>query len=308
MVKHFLSIEDYTTEELQQLLELTVELKKLYKGGGNDNCLAGKCMVVLFEKPSSRTRISFQVAFAQLGGTGIYIRPEDIGGLGKREPIKDLMRVLNGYVDVIVARTFDHQSVVESARYAEVPVVNALTDRAHPCQAMADMITIQEHLGRLEGVKLAYIGDGNNVANSLAWACSRLGLNFVIAAPEGYNFGQEYQEKLQSHFKQGQLMITSDPYEAVQGAEVIYTDTWTSMGQEEEKEKRVKDFAGYQVDRKLVEAAKPGAKIMHCLPAYRGLEITDEVIESKASIVFEQAENRLHFQRALLKYLLCYDK
>jgi len=308
MVKHFLSIEDYTTEELQQLLELTVELKKLYKGGESDNCLAGKCMVVLFEKPSSRTRISFQVAFAQLGGTGIYIRPEDIGGLGKREPIKDLMRVLNGYVDVIVARTFDHQSVVESARYAEVPVVNALTDRAHPCQAMADMITIQEHLGRLEGVKLAYIGDGNNVANSLAWACSRLGLNFVIAAPEGYNFGQEYQEKLQSHFKQGQLMITSDPYEAVQGAEVIYTDTWTSMGQEEEKEKRVKDFAGYQVDRKLVEAAKPGAKIMHCLPAYRGLEITDEVIESKASIVFEQAENRLHFQRALLKYLLCYDK
>jgi len=308
MVKHFLSIEDYTTEELQRLLELTVELKKLYKGGGSDNCLAGKSMVLLFEKPSSRTRISFQVAFAQLGGTGIYIRPEDIGGLGKREPIRDLMRVLNGYVDMIVARTFDHQSVQELARYAEVPVVNALTDRAHPCQAMADMITIQEHLGRLEGVTLAYIGDGNNVANSLAWACSRLGLNFVIAAPEGYNFGQDYQEKLQSHFKQGQLTITSDPYEAVKEAEVIYTDTWTSMGQEEEKEKRVKDFAGYQLNRKLVEAAKPGAKIMHCLPAYRGLEITDEVIESEASIVFEQAENRLHFQRALLKYLLCYEK
>ena len=258
---------------------------------------------MLFEKPSSRTRISFDVAMTQLSGTTIYIRPEDIGGLGQREPIRDLARVLNGYVDVIVARTFSHQSVVELAQHATVPVINALTDLAHPCQAMADILTIQEHCGQLQGCKLAYIGDGNNVARSLAVAAVRLGMNFAIAAPKGYEFTDDFVKLLAAESQPGQLTCTDSPTQAVAGANVIYTDTWTSMGQEDQKQQRIKDFAGYQVNRELVSAAGADAKIMHCLPAYRGHEITDEVIESAQSVVFAQAENRLHFQRALLQYL-----
>ena len=289
---------------MTNLLEETRVLKQLYREGGRDLCLSGKNMALLFEKPSCRTRISFQVAWAQLGGSNIYIRPEDIGGLGRREPIKDLARVLNGYVDVIVARTYTHKSVTELAQHATVPVVNALTDLAHPCQAMADMLTIQEHLGRLEGVRLAYVGDGNNVALSLALACGRLGLTFVMASPEKYTFGEEVRRRLYSQMAAEQLILMTDPVEAVRGADIVYTDTWTSMGQEGEKEQRIQDFEGYQVNRSLMEAAGAEARVMHCLPAYRGLEITDDVIESSQSIVFDQAENRLHFQRALLKYLV----
>lgn len=304
MVKHFLSLEDFGTDELLLLLDQAKQLKQLYADGGRDVCLAGKTMIMLFEKPSSRTRISFQVAFTQLGGAAIYIRPEDIGGLGQREPISDLARVLNGYVDAIVARTFLHKSVRELAQYATVPVVNALTDLAHPCQGMADMLTIQEQFGRLEKITLAYIGDGNNVARSLAVACVRLGLNFRIAAPANYELPADFFNSIGTDAAEGQLFATTDPYEAVQNADVVYTDTWTSMGQEEQKQQRIKDFNGYQVDRSLMESAGKDARVMHCLPAYRGLEITDEVIESPQAIVFEQAENRLHFQRALLKYLL----
>ena len=304
MIKHFLSIEDYTSDELRLLLDQTVQLKQLYRDGGRDLCMAGKTMVMLFEKPSSRTRISFQVGATQLGGSVIYIKPEDIGGLGRREPISDLTRVLNGYVDVIMARTFSHQSVLELARYATVPVINALTDMAHPCQAMADMLTIREYLGKLEGVTLAYIGDGNNVAISLALACARLGLNFVIACPNNYSLPDEFLARMKSQIETGQLSVFSDPFEAVKNADVVYTDTWVSMGQEDEKKQRVNDFKDYQVNRELMKAAGENARVMHCLPAYRGLEITDEVIESPQSIIFDQAENRLHFQRALLKYLL----
>ncbi len=303
MAKHFIQIEDYSIDQLQLLLTMSAELKELYRSGGRDTCLAGKTMAMVFEKPSSRTRISFQVGMAQLGGAAIYLRTEDFGGLGKREPISDLTRVLNGYVDVIVARTFLHESVLELAQYAAVPVINALTDRAHPCQAMADLLTIRELFDKLEGVKLAYIGDGNNVARSLAFACKKLGLNFVTASPKGYELNGNLRDKLQDQGP-GTVTCLTDPREAVQKADVIYTDTWTSMGQEDQKQKRIRDFQGFQVNRALLQATGRDTKVMHCLPAYRGLEIADDVIESPNSIIFQQAENRLHFQRALLKYLI----
>ena len=303
MVRHFLEIKDYTSEELQKLLAQSAALKKLYKEGGRDMCLAGKTMVMIFEKPSARTRMSFEVLMTQLGGAAMYIRQEDIGGLGKREPIKDLTRVLNGYVDVIVARTFAHESVLELARYATIPVINALTDFSHPCQAMADMLTIQEHCGGLEGRKLVYVGDGNNVAWSLAMASVRLGVEMVIAAPAKYALPANLVKQLEAEGGPGRVTHTNDPQAAVKGADVIYTDTWTSMGQEEEKQQRIKDFADFAINGALMKMAGGQAKVMHCLPAYRGLELTEEVIESEQSIVFDQAENRLHFQRALVKYL-----
>ena len=298
-VRHFLTLTDYRRAELEELLDISAALKKVYKSGGSDLCLAGKTMVMLFEKPSSRTRISFEVAMAQLGGTAIHTRKEDIGLLGEREPIADLTRVLNGYVDVIVARTFQHKSVEELARYGRVPVINALTDFAHPCQVMADMLTMRERFGQLDGLKLAYVGDGNNMARSLAVGCCKLGVSFSIATPAGYALDEAFLKELD-----GNIQGTVDPVEAVRGADVVYTDTWVSMGQEDEKEQRVGDFEGFQVNEQLLSYAKEGVKVMHCLPAYRGLEITDEVMESDRSIVFEQAENRLHFQRGLLKYLV----
>ena len=258
---------------------------------------------MLFEKPSLRTRISFHVAMTDLGGSAIYVKPEDIGGIGKREPVKDMARVLSRYVDGIMARTFEHSVVVELAEFATVPVINALTDWSHPCQAMADVLTIKEHLGRLEGVKIAYIGDGNNVARSLAFACAKLGMKMIIAAPAGYELDAETIETA-NRISAGSVCQINEPGRAVGGADIIYTDTWVSMGQESEKKKRVKDFKGFQVDAKLVKLAGSGVKIMHCLPAYRGFEITDEVVESPNSIIFDQSENRLHFQRALLKKLL----
>ena len=300
---NFLELCDFSQDELRALLDLSVQLKQLYKEGGRDTCLAGKTMAMVFEKPSSRTRISFQVGMAQLGGSSIYLRPEDIGGLGVREPIKDLMRVLNGYVDVVVARTFEHDSVVELAEYATIPVINALSDYNHPCQAMADMLTIQEHLGDLAGRKLVYVGDGNNVARSLGAASVKLGLQFVVVTPKGYELDDEFLVKLAQQDGSGSIECVSDPAAAVQGADVIYTDTWTSMGQEKEKEKRIKEFAGFQVNDELLSKTGKKAMVMHCLPAYRGLEITDEVIEAQQKAIFDQAENRLHFQRALMKHL-----
>ena len=291
-MKNFLSIKNYSTEELTELLELSASLKKLYKNGGRDLSLAGKTLVMLFEKPSLRTRMSFQIAMTNLGGSSIYVKPEDIGGIGKREPVKDMGRVLSRYADGIMARTFAHQTVADLAEYSDIPVINALTDWSHPCQAMADMLTIQEHCGRLEGIKIAYIGDGNNVARSLAFACTKLGMAFVVAAPAGYELDDE------------NVTTTNNPAEAVADADIIYTDTWTSMGQEEEKQKRIADFKDFQINSQLLTLAPEAVKVMHCLPAYRGLEITDDVVESENSIIFDQAENRLHFQRALLKKLM----
>ena len=302
-MKDFLSINEYSAEQLKELLQESSELKKLYKAGGRDLCLSGKTLAMLFEKPSLRTRISFQVAMTDLGGNAIYVKPEDIGGIGKREPIKDMARVLRRYVDGIMARTFEHSTVTELAKFATVPVINALTDFSHPCQAMADMLTIQEHCGKLESVKIAFIGDGNNVARSLAFGCAKLGMKMVVASPAGYQLDAESIQKA-NQISADSASQTSDPVQAVTDADIIYTDTWVSMGQEDEKQKRLSDFAGFQVNAELLKKAPANAKIMHCLPAYCGFEITDEVIDSPNSIIFDQAENRLHFQRALLKKLL----
>ncbi|MHC4745428.1 MAG: ornithine carbamoyltransferase [Planctomycetota bacterium] len=303
MQKDFLSITNCTVEQLNELLELSADLKSLYKGGSRDLCLAGKTLAMLFEKPSLRTRVSFQVAMRDLGGSSIYVKPDDIGGIGKREPIKDMGRVFSRYVDVIMARTFEHSTVIDLAANASIPVINALTDWSHPCQAMADVLTIKEHLGRIEGVKLTYVGDGNNVARSLAVASGKLGMKMIIAAPGAYELEAETVEKV-NEISAGSVVQTNDPKAAVSEADVIYTDTWVSMGQEDEKAKRVADFEGFQVDMALVKCAPAGVKIMHCLPAKRGYEITDEVTEIPDSIIFDQAENRLHFQRALLKKLV----
>ncbi len=302
-MKHFLCIADCSTEELNELLDLSFSLKKLYKTGGRDLCLVCKVLAMVFEKPSLRTRISFQVAMTDLGGTAIFIRPEDIGGIGAREPIKDMARVLSRYVDGIMARTFAHDTVVELAKYATVPVINALTELSHPCQAMADVLTIKEHLGKLAGVKIAFVGDGNNVARSLAFAAAKLGMKMAVASPKGYELDWGTVEKANA-IKADSVSITNNPVEAVAYADVVYTDTWVSMGQEAEKKKRIKAFKGFQVNAQLLKSAPASAKIMHCLPAYSDYEITDEVVESPNSIIFDQSENRLHFQRALVKKLM----
>ncbi len=300
---NFLSINSCTSEQLLELLELSVELKQLYKSGRRDLCLAGKTLAMLFEKASLRTRISFQVAITDLGGSSIHIKPVDIGGVGKREPVKDTARVLSRYVHGIMARTFVHNTIVELAEYADVPVINALSDWSHPCQAMADILTIREHCGDLHGLKIAYIGDGNNVARSLVFACAKFGMKIVLASPEGYQLDPELIAQANQNAPDT-AMQTIDPLSAVKDADIVYTDTWTSMGQEAEKAKRAEDFKGFQINAELMSRAPAEAKVMHCLPAYRGFEITDEIVESKNSVIFDQAENRLHFQRALLKKLL----
>jgi ornithine carbamoyltransferase len=302
-MKDFISIIDCSVELLRELIRTSARLKSLYSVGGKDLCLVGKTLAMLFEKPSLRTRISFHVAMTDLGGSAIYVKPEDIGGIGKREPIKDMARTLSRYVDGIMARTFEHSTITELAQFATVPVINALTNWSHPCQAMADVLTIQEHLGKIEGVKIAFIGDGNNVARSLAFAGAKLGMKMVIASPKGYELDAETINKA-NKVSPGCVRQTNDPVAAVAGVDIIYTDTWVSMGQEEESQKRLADFAGFQVNAQLVKTAPANVKIMHCLPAHRGLEITDDVAESANSIMFDQAENRLHFQRALLKKLM----
>ena len=302
-MKDFISIADYTTEMLRDLLRTSARLKSLYSVGGTDLCLTGKVLAMLFEKPSLRTRISFHVAMNELGGGAIYVKPEDIGGFGKREPIRDLARVLSRYVDGIMARTFEHSKIVELAEFATVPVINALTDFLHPCQAMADVLTMQEHCEDLKGLKIAFIGDGNNVARSLAFASARLGMKMVIASPPGYQLDAESVGRA-NQIAPDTVTLTNNPAQAVKDASVVYTDTWVSMGQEQERQKRYADFAGFQVNAQLLKYAPPDAKIMHCLPANRGLEITEEVFESPNSIILDQAENRLHFQRALLKKLM----
>ena len=299
----FVATRQCSPEELLELLEASSSLKSFYKAGKRDLCLSGKTLAMLFEKPSLRTRISFQVAMTDLGGSPIYVKPEDIGGIGKREPVKDIARVLSRYVQGIMARTFEHQTVLDLAEYADIPVINALTDWSHPCQAMADVLTVQEHFGRIEGITIAFIGDGNNVARSLAYAAAKLGMKLLVASPGGYELDDPTIQNANA-LAPGCTAQVDDPYAAVAEADVIYTDTWISMGQESEKEKRVRDFAGFAVDGKLVAAAPGHVKIMHCLPAYRGYEITDEICESPGSIIFDQAENRLHFQRALLRKLM----
>jgi ornithine carbamoyltransferase len=303
IMNDFISIKTCSTDELSALLLLSAELKKLYKDGKRDICLAGKSLAMVFEKSSLRTRISFQVAMTDLGGNAIYLKPSDIGIIGKREPAKDMARVFSRYVDGIMARTFSHDAIIELAKYADVPVINALSDWSHPCQAMADLMTIQEHRGELKGCKIAYIGDGNNVVRSLAFACARFGMKLDVASPANYELDVESISSA-NDICEGTVVQLSNAEEAVKDATAVYTDTWVSMGQEDEKQKRVADFKGFQVNSELMSKAPADALVLHCLPAYRGLEITDEVTESKNSVIFDQAENRLHFQRALLKCLM----
>ena len=300
-MKHFLSINDCSSDELHELLEISSQLKSQVKTGTLSKTLKGKYLAMVFEKASLRTRMSFHIAMTDLGGIPIYLKPDDIGVLGQREPVKDLSRVLGRYVHGIMARTFSHQSLIDLSEFSGVPVINALSDWSHPCQAMADMLTIKEHFGDLDGIQLAFIGDGNNVARSLAFVCSKLGCSMKIASPKGYELDDQ---TLQSANQGRQCLYQGhDPVDVVKGADVVYTDTWISMGQERQAQERVQTFESFQVNASLLQYA-PKAKIMHCLPAHRGHEITDEIMESPNAIIFDQAENRLHFQRALLMKLL----
>lgn len=305
-IKHFLSITDLTTKEIWQVLNLAKKLKEELKNKGkNEPLLQNKQMVMLFEKPSLRTKLSFDIAINQLGGHSIYFGPNEVG-LGKRESICDVAKVLSSMADLIVARVFSHKDLQELADNSSIPVINALSDFEHPCQVLADLFTIGEIKGKLEGLTLAYIGDGqNNVAHSVALGCLLLGINFKCASPKGFWMKREIVEKAkQLTMTTGVKIIQTDnPKEAVKNADVVYTDTWISMGDESEQAKRLKILKPYRVNQSLMSLAKVDAIFMHDMPAYRGNEVTSEVIDGSQSVVFQQAENRLHSQKALLKFM-----
>jgi len=304
-MNHFLDIADYSADEIQNLLSLSVKLKKELKQGKTRPLLKGKVLAMVFQKPSLRTRVSFDMAMRTLSGDALYLSPQEIG-LGKRESIADVARVLSGYVHIIMARVFSHQHILELAKWAKVPVINGLSDYNHPCQALADALTIQEEFNSLKGLKVAYIGDGNNVAVSLMKIVTKLGADFCIANPEGYAMPDKDVEKGKklASASGGSVSLYRKPEVAVEDADVIYTDTWTSMGQEEEAKHREIVFPPYQVNLPLVKLAKPTAIIMHCLPAHRGQEITNEVADGPQSRLFPQAENRMHAQKAVIVQLL----
>lgn len=305
MHKDFLDIIDYTPEELLALLDLAVGLKKEYQAGGNQPTLKGKVLAMIFQKPSLRTRVSFDMGMRHLGGDALYLSPNEIG-LGKRESIADIARVLSGMVHGIMARVFEHQHVLELAKWASIPVINGLSDYSHPCQAMADIMTVYEEFGKIKGVNITYVGDGNNVAVSLMQIAAKLGANFTIANPVDYDMPAKAIETVKpiAAASGSKLTFLRDPHEAVRGTQVIYTDTWTSMGQEEESAKRELVFPPYQVNEQLVAEADPKVIVMHCLPAHRNQEITDEVADGPHSRLFPQAHNRLHAQKAILQTLL----
>ena len=302
MIKDFIDISDFSAQQLGGLLDRAIADKALFRAGKLIPTLPRKTLAMIFEKPSLRTRVSFETAMSQLGGHAIYLTQADIG-LGSREAVQDIASVLARMCDGIMARAFSHELVLQLALHSPKPVINALTDYSHPCQAMADLMTALECFGKLAGRTLAFIGDGNNVARSLASACVKLGMRFILACPAGYELEESFASALPPS-GQGRYAVIRDPLEAVAKADVIYTDTWVSMGQESKKENRLRDFAGYQVNAELLKAAPPRAVVMHCLPAYRGREITDEVFDAHARTILEQAENRLHFQRSLLNVLL----
>jgi len=296
--KDFISIADLTREEIFEIFDLTRTLKEKTKKRQPHHLLAGYSLAMIFAKPSTRTRVSFETGIFQLGGYGLYLAPQDIG-FGQREAVKDIARVLSRYNDLIMARTFAHSDIEELAAYATVPVINGLTDYNHPCQIMADAFTILEHKGHLDNLKIVYIGDGNNIAHSWINFAARVPLHLVISTPRNY----QPDEKTLSRAREAGLSkieLTSDPIEAVTDADVVYTDVWASMGQEAEAEARRQIFKPYQVNGELMRHAKPDAVVMHCLPAHRGEEITDEVLESPQSIVFDEAENRMHVQKAIM--------
>jgi ornithine carbamoyltransferase len=304
-MKDFISIADLSAEQIWGILSRARELKDEWRKGGNQPLLKGKVLGMIFQKPSLRTRVSFDVAMLHLGGHALYLSPNEIG-LGQRESTADVARVLSRFVDGIMARVFDHDHVLQLARYSRVPVINGLSDYNHPCQGMADILTIWEKKGDLKGLKLAYVGDGNNVTVSLLFAATKLGMHIAIGTPPGYEspaeavaLGRQFARESGS-----QILITHDPVEAVTGADVVYTDTWTSMGQEVEAAQRAAVFPPYQVNSNLLAHAQPEAIVMHCLPAHRGQEITDEVADGPQSAIFDQAENRLHAQKGILATLM----
>jgi ornithine carbamoyltransferase len=300
--RDFLSIAEHSPEEIASILKLAVQLKKA--PDSHSALLKGKSMALIFQKPSNRTRVSFETGICQLGGNTIYLAPDDIS-LGKREPTADIARTLSRYVCGIVARVFAHKDLVELSQYATVPVINALSDLSHPCQALADILTVQEKFGTLKGLKMAYIGDGNNMTNSLMQACAKVGMDISIASPKGYEPSSDHVKKAQAsaHSTGARITLTRDPVEAVKGANVLYTDTWVSMGQEKETAKRLKAFKGYQIDGKLAAKADKDYIFMHCLPAHRGQEVSKEVIDGAHSVIFDEAENRLHIQKAIMVFL-----
>ncbi len=305
MERNFLAITDFSKDDLEKLLELALSLKKEYFSRGNPPLLQGKVLAMVFNKPSLRTRISFDMAMRHLGGDALFISPNEIG-LGKRESIADVARVLSGYISGIMARVFSHHHVTELAKWSSVPVINGLSDYNHPCQALTDVFTMYEHFGKLQHLNVAFVGDGNNVAVSLLHACAILGINFTIASPEGYDINSKAWKTAEdlSRNSGSSIMQIRSPQEAVSDSDVVYTDTWTSMGQEEEAKKREIAFPPYQVNSDLLKIAKSSAIVMHCLPAHRGQEITDGVADGPQSFLFPQAHNRLHAQKAILVNLL----
>jgi ornithine carbamoyltransferase len=302
-MRHFISLLDLTSDEIFHLLQEATALKAGLRRGERTAYLQGRVLGLIFEKPSLRTHVSFETAMAQLGGSSIFLKGSEIG-LGVRESIPDFARVMSQYVDAVVLRVFKQETVETFAQYSSVPVINGLSNTAHPCQALGDLLTMVEVFGDVAGKTVVFVGDGNNVARSLAVACGKLGLRFVLAAPPGYGFDKPFLRTLRRKASKGEVLQNGRPEHAIAGADVIYTDVWTSMGQEEEAEERRRKFADFQVNEQLLALAPPHARVMHCLPAHRGEEVTDAVLDGERSIVFQQAGNRMHAQKALLKWLL----
>lgn len=305
MLDHLISLHDITVDEFHKIMDVAQQLKKETKAGKEHPLLKGKTLAMIFTKSSTRTRVSFETGMYQLGGHPMYLNGNDIQ-LGRGESIYDTANVLSRFVDGIMIRTYAHQDVLDLARYGSVPVINGLTDLLHPCQALADFLTIYEHKGKLAGLKLAYVGDGNNVAHSLLYASAKAGVNMSVATPAGYECDPEIAANAKEDAKEtgAELVFTQDPVEAVTNADVVCTDTWVSMGQEAEKAERVKIFRDYQVNGELFGKAKEDAIFIHCLPAYRGYEVTEEVIDGPRSVIFDEAENRLHAQKAVLALVM----
>lgn len=301
-MRHLVTLSDLASGEIERIFAITEDLKTKYEKGLREPILPGRVMALIFEKQSLRTRVSFEAGMTHLGGGAMFLG-EDVG-FGKRESMSDFGRVLGELVDIVVIRAKQHQTVVDLAAHCTCPVINGLTDYAHPCQAMADLYTLRETFGSLKGRTLAWIGDGNNVARSLALGCAKVGMQFVIATPEGYDFDQPFVKRLAKEVPDFQWSVTRDPAEAVAEACAVYTDVWASMGQETEMEKRQKDFVAFQVNAALMAKAPADAVFMHCLPARRGEEVTDEVIDSEASVIVRQAGNRMHAQKGILAWLL----
>ncbi|MBR3943054.1 MAG: ornithine carbamoyltransferase [Clostridia bacterium] len=304
-MKHFISVTDATLDEFHQLLSLTEDLKNKRKNRIPFKPMDGKTLGMIFTKSSTRTRVSFEVGTVELGGYPLFLSSADIQ-LGRGETIYDTANVLSRFVDGIMIRTYAHQDVLDLAEYGSIPIINGLTDYMHPCQAMADLFTVYEHKGKLEGLKMSYIGDGNNVTHSLLHACAMAGMDMSVATPKGYECAQEIvDEAVEIGKKTGaKITITNDPVEAIKDSDAVYTDTWVSMGQEAEKAKRIEIFKDYTIDGKLFKNAKEDAVFMHCLPAYRGYEVTEEVIDGPNSVIFDEAENRLHAQKAIMTMLM----